>query len=99
METSSNGTLRTSLRARLDPTRWLGSLYLSACNRVGEGTRAIGRPLVHNEGRIEIGRRVTLRSLGSPVRLIATSTGMVLVGDGVVIDVGAHIFSDRCVRI
>lgn len=99
MQTSSNGTPRTSLRARLDPTRWLGSLYLSACNRVGEGTRAIGRPLIHNEGRIEIGRHATLRSLGSPVRLIASGTGRIFIGDDVVIDVGAHIFSDRSVQI
>jgi FkbH-like protein len=97
METSSNG--RASLRARLDPTRWLGTFYLSACNRVGDGTRVIGRPLVHNEGRIEIGRDTTLRSLGSPVRLIATRRGSISIGDRVVIDVGTHLFSDRSLRI
>ncbi|HEV3192167.1 MAG TPA: HAD-IIIC family phosphatase [Polyangiaceae bacterium] len=54
---------------------------------------------MRNEGRIEIGRRATLRSLGSPVRLVATSTGAISLGDGVLIDVGSHIFSARSVRI
>ena len=51
----------------LDPARWLARLYLSACDRVGSGTRALGRPLIANEGRIEIGRDVVVRSLGAPV--------------------------------
>ena len=67
MNTSWKGSPRISLRDRLDPSRWLGSLYLSACNRVGAGVRALGRPIIHNYGRIEIGRGVTLRSVSSPV--------------------------------
>jgi FkbH-like protein len=74
-------------------------LYLSGCDRVGPGAKTLGRPLVHNEGRIEIGRDVTLRSNGSPVRLTATESGTILLGAGVVIDVGAQVFSERSVRI
>ena len=91
--------LRSSARGWFDPPRWLASVYLSACNQVGPGTRTIGRPLVHNQGRISIGRDTTLRSLGSPVRLTATSSGTISIGDGVVIDTGATLFSESSVRV
>jgi FkbH-like protein len=99
MSPRRSGTPSSALSTRFDPVRWLGRLYLSACNRVGAGTHALGRPLVHNEGRIEIGRRVTLRSLGSPVRLVATRAGSIAIGDDVLIDAGTHVFSCRSVRI
>lgn len=81
------------------PSRWLASLYLGRCDRVGAGVRVIGRPLIQNDGRIELGRDVTLRSHGSPVRITATIDGSVSIGDGVLVDVGAQIFSDSTVRI
>jgi FkbH-like protein len=61
--------------------------------------RTLGRPIVHNEGRIEIGRDVTLRSHGSPIRLTATVGGTILIGAGVAIDLGTVVFSERSVRI
>jgi FkbH-like protein len=72
---------------------------LSGCNRVGKGTRTLGRPLVHNEGRIEIGSNTTIRSLGTPVRLTATVGGTISIGDDAIIDVGANLFSDGSVLI
>jgi FkbH-like protein len=59
----------------------------------------LGRPIVHNDGRIEIGPDVTLRSHGSPVRLTATESGTIVVGAGAVIDLGANVYSERSVRI
>ncbi len=87
------------LRGWFDLSRWLAPLYLSSCNRVGSGTRTFGRPLVHNEGRIHVGRDAIVRSLGSPVRLTATARGAITIGDGVVIDVGTTLFSDSSLRI
>jgi FkbH-like protein len=66
---------------------------------VGSGTRTFGRPLVHNEGRIEIGNDTTIRSLGTPVRLTATVTGAISIGNRAIIDVGAVLFSSASVRI
>jgi FkbH-like protein len=91
--------VRDPARRWLSPSRWLASFFLSACDRVGSGTETLGRPLVHNEGRIEIGRGVIVRSLGSPVRLTSTATGKLSVGDGALIDVGATLFSACSVRI
>jgi FkbH-like protein len=99
MDLLSNGRSRGFLRAYLDPMVWLGRLYLSACDRVGEGTRVIGRPLVRNEGRIEIGSDTVLRSLGAPVRLVAGAKGNIFLGDRVVLDVGSYVFAEQSVRI
>ncbi len=69
------------------------------CDRVDEGACVVGRPIVHNQGRIEIGRHVTLRSLGAPVRLVARPTGAITLGDDVLVEAGAHVHSERRVRI
>jgi len=86
-------------RRWLAPSRWLAAVYLSACDHVGAGARTVGRPLVHNEGRISIGRYALLRSSASPVRLTATASGSIAIGDGVLLDVGATVFSEASVRI
>jgi FkbH-like protein len=90
---------RAFRRRSFDPSRWLAPFYLSACNRVGAGARTIGRPLVHNEGRIFIGRDTTLRSVPSPIRLTAVAPGAISIGDGVLVDEGATLFSQVEVRI
>jgi FkbH-like protein len=74
------------------------ALHLCACSEVASGARALGRPLVHNEGRIDIGRAL-LRSLGSPVRLTATSTGAISIADDATIDAGATLYSESSVRV
>jgi acetyltransferase-like isoleucine patch superfamily enzyme len=99
MTNTSNHRPSRAWSAWLDPTQLLAAIYLSACDRVGKGTRTLGRPLVHNEGRIEIGSNTTIRSLGTPVRLTATAAGTISIGDGALIDVGANVFSNGSVRI
>ena len=89
----------SSKRRLLDPSRWLAPVYLSACDDVGADVRTIGRPLVHNEGRITIGRGTTLRSLASPIRLTAARSGVISIGDAVLVDGGATLFSEVEVRI
>jgi FkbH-like protein len=88
-----------SFLAALDPTRWLGGAYLSGCTRVGRGVRVLGRPLIVNEGRIEVGAGATLRSLGGPLRLVARPTGSIFIEEQAVIDVGAHIYAEKTVTI
>lgn len=82
-----------SLRALTAPLR------LDGCNRVGRGTRVFGRPLVHNDGRIDVGHDVTIHANASPVRLTTTNAGTITIGDRVTIDPGTTIFSDCEVRI
>jgi len=72
---------------------------LDGCDRIGRGTRVFGRPLVKNEGRIEIGETVTIHSNASPVRLTTTNAGTIAIGSGVTIEPGVAITSDAEVRI
>ena len=72
---------------------------LDGCNRIGRGTRVFGRPLVKNEGRIEIGEAVTIHANASPVRLTTTNAGTIIIGRGVTIEPGVAITSDAEVRI
>lgn len=66
---------------------------------MGRGVRMLGRPLVHNEGRIEIGCDVTIWSSAAPVRFTTTAAGTIVVGDRVTLEPGVVIFSDAEVRI
>jgi FkbH-like protein len=77
----------------------IASLRLGACTRVGAGARVLGRPLVKNDGRIEIGRDVTIHSRVAPVRLTTTSAGTLIVGDRVTFEPGVVIACDGEVRI
>src|SRR5579859_2244314 len=99
MAIASTFSSRSWLPAWLRPGSLLTTIHLSGCNRVGMGSRALGRPIVHNAGRIEIGRDTVVRSVGSPVRLVATAAGKISIGDRVFLDVGTSIFSDTEVRI
>ncbi|HEY1956362.1 MAG TPA: HAD-IIIC family phosphatase [Polyangiaceae bacterium] len=78
---------------------WRTAIRLAECDRVGQGTRALGRLFVRNDGRIEIGCDATIRSGASPVRLETSTAGTIVVGDRVTIEPGATIFSDCEVRI
>ncbi len=78
---------------------WRTALRLAECDRVGQGTRALGRILVRNEGRIELGCHVTIHSAASPVRFATTAAGTIRLGDRVVVQPGVEIFSDCDVHI
>ena len=72
---------------------------LDGCDHIGHGTRVFGRPLVKNDGRIEIGDAVTIHANASPVRLTTTDAGTIIVGSRVTIEPGVAITSDAEVRI
>ena len=74
-------------------------LYLLGCDRVGAGARTRGRPLVDNAGHIEIGERVVLNSMFSPVELAAGPRGRVEIGDDAAINYGTVISAEREVPI
>src|SRR6185295_2818732 len=93
-------TAHPVLDAPLEMLHTLKTLVrLDGCDRIGRGTRVFGRPLVKNEGRIEIGDAVTIHSNASPVRLTTTNAGTIIVGGGVTIEPGVTITSDAEVRI
>ena len=56
-------------------------------------------PRIENAGRIVIGNNVYLRGLPRPVRLETSATGSIQIGDNVLLNSAAHIFSASEVRI
>lgn len=65
--------------------------YLWTCRRVGARARALGRPLLRNAGRIEIGADVLLDSRAARVELAALGRGRLIVGHGVSIGPGSRV--------
>src|SRR5882724_6566870 len=64
------------------------AFFLRACTRVGRGARVIGKPLIRNDGRIVVGRRLRLTSRWNPVELVAEEGGAIEIGDDVAINYG-----------
>src|SRR5918912_37850 len=77
----------------------LAQLYLRDCDHVGARARALGRPRVHNQGRIQIGADFTLNSTFSPAELVTAPGGEIEIGDGVGINYGTSIVARSRVRI
>ncbi len=76
------------------------SMALSDCDVVGAGARAIGgRPIVKNDGRIEIGDDFRVVSRWIPVELATGPHGKLTVGDGVQINYGTLISAEQRVTI
>src|SRR5206468_1016345 len=73
--------------------------HLRTCDDVGPGARAIGRPLVRNEGRIVIGGGFWIRSTFAPVELVTGPAGRIDIGDGVWLNFGTAINARRSVSI
>ena len=74
--------------------------WLSSCEKVGEGTRLLGRPTVDAEGgAIRIGDRFRLASRPVPSHLVAGPEGVLEIGHDVSIGHGAAIAAFQHVRI
>lgn len=73
--------------------------YLWTCRRVGARARALGRPLLRNGARIEIGEDVVLDSRPARIELAAEGNGRLIVGHGVRIGPGARLRAARYVEI
>src|SRR5947208_3282439 len=66
-------------------------LYLRACSRVGARARTLGRPVIDNRGRIEIGDDFSLNSLFSASQLVSGPHGVLQIGDRVTVNFGVSI--------
>lgn len=82
------------IRSRIGATVWLRT-----CTRVGSGVRTFWRPIIVNEGRMEIGDRVRLNSHWVPIELVSGPQGLVEIADRVYINYGSMISAQRRVRI
>lgn len=64
---------------------------LAACDRVGPDAHVLGRPIVVNEGRIEIGSGFVLTSIPLCTHLVTGPLGRLRIGDRVYIAHGVSI--------
>ena len=74
-------------------------VFLRECDRVGVGARTRGRPIIENQGRIELGDGVLINSSFVPVRLAAASGAVLEVGRGTLINFGASISAEERVSL
>jgi len=94
-----------SLKKRIDKAlryvRELGTAryYLRDVDRVGEHARTLGRPRVVNEGRIEIGDHVLVRSVNVPAEICTGRKGVLRIGDGVRLNYGVSIYAEKAITI
>lgn len=94
-----------SLKKRIDKAlryvRELGTAryHLRDVDRVGEHARTFGRPRVVNEGRIEIGDHVLVRSINVPAEICTGRNGVLRIGDGVRLNYGSSIYAEKEITI
>lgn len=74
-------------------------IFLRACDRVGLRARTQGRPLIKNQGRIEIGDDLNLISTFVPAELVAGPRGHLEIGHRVLINFGTVVAAQNHVRI
>jgi FkbH-like protein len=78
----------------------LGSVWLRECDSVGRWVRTMGgRPLVHNEGRIEIGDRARFICSWAPVELRTAPGGTLVIGGSSCINFGTTLEATKSVKI
>lgn len=94
-----------SLKKRIDKAwryvRELGTAryYLRDVDRVGEHARTFCRPRVVNEGRIEIGDHVLVRSVNVPAEICTGRNGVLRIGNGVRLNYGSSIYAEKEITI
>jgi len=72
---------------------------LRRASSVGSGARTIGGPHIENDGRLDIGDDVLIRSTPVAAELATGHRGVLTIGRGVRINCGASIFAHRHVAI
>lgn len=98
-----DSALPLTLRVRKG-TRYLWELAsarfrLRNVDRVGAHARTLGRPRIDNQGRMELGSHVLLRSVNVPVELATGPDGILHIGDGVRLNYGVSIAAEKAVVI
>ena len=89
----------TTSRAQGSFSRFIQRRWLRSVNQIGDGARLHGRPHVVNEGRIEIGERLSLSSHPVQSHIYVMPGAVVDIGHDVLISYGAAISAQREVRI
>lgn len=74
-------------------------LHLRGASKVGRRARTLGRPRIVNDGRLELGDDVVIRSVMVPAELATSHTGSLTIGDDVSINYGTSIYAERSVSI
>jgi FkbH-like protein len=92
-------TYRARKALRYGASAALAPLYLLGCDRVGQGARARGRPVITNAGRIEIGARAILNSMFAPIQLSTSPGGRIEIGDDAAINFGCSISAEDRVKL
>lgn len=93
------------LRARFDKAKGfivsttMAPWHLRHVNVVGSGVRVIGRPVICNHGRIEIGEGVVLRSVVLPLELETKPGGKIIIGARCSFNYGVSIGATQLIEI
>jgi acetyltransferase-like isoleucine patch superfamily enzyme len=66
-------------------------LYLHGVTKVGVGVRTVGRPRIDNQGTMELGDHVLLRSVNVPVELTTARGALLVVGEDTFLNYGTSI--------
>lgn len=74
-------------------------LRLRGATRVGVHARTLGTPNIDNQGTLDIGAHVLLRSVNVPVELAVSPGATLSIGDGCRLNYGVSIASTKSVRI
>lgn len=69
----------------------LARFHLRAVNAVGAHARTNGRPRIDNQGRMELGAHVLLRSVNVPVELVTEPGALLTIGDGTRLNYGVSV--------
>jgi maltose O-acetyltransferase len=69
----------------------LARLHLRAVDAVGTHARTNGRPRIDNQGRMEIGAHVLLRSVNVPVELVTEPGALLTIGAGTRLNYGVSV--------
>lgn len=73
--------------------------YNRKFSSVESGLCIIGKPLIHGDGKIFVGRNLYLRSLACRIEIFADEGAIIIIGDNVAINQGVTIGSQRKIEI
>lgn len=77
----------------------LARLHLRSVDVVGAHARTYGRPRIDNNGRMELGAQVLLRSVNVPVELCTEAGALLTIGDGCRLNYGVSVAATARVQI
>jgi acetyltransferase-like isoleucine patch superfamily enzyme len=73
--------------------------YKHKFSNVGNGLEIIGKPVIHGEGTISVGKNLSLRSLVHPIEIFAAKNASIRIGNNVDINQGVTISAQKQIDI